>query len=271
MPDSRRGPGAGSTALITGASHGIGLELAHLFARDGWDLVIAARSRVRLKHLARSLQTAHGIHCYTLPLDLADAGSPLRLFRALKQEGITVDALVNNAGFGSFGEFASTPAETTLEMIQVNVTALAHLTRLFLPGMIERRKGWILNVASVAAFQPGPLMACYYASKAFVLSLSEAVAEETRGTGVLVTALCPGPTRTQFGVRAGMRPSRMFSGHMLRSMDARTVARAGYRAMLRGRVIAIPGLENRVLPLAVRVTPRALVRKAVRALQERRR
>ena len=181
---------------------------------------------------------------------------------------LTIDILVNNAGFGVYGPFAATPAAEEARMIQVNVAALTMLTKRLLPGMIERRHGRVLNVASTAAFQPGPLMAVYYASKAYVLSFSEALSNETSGTGVTVTCLCPGPTRTGFQDRARMRESRLFS--MVSVASAADVARAGYDGMMAGRAIVIPGLANKAGVQAVRVAPRALVRRLVRVLQDRR-
>ena len=179
------------TALVTGASSGIGWELAKLFAADKSNLVLVARSREKLHELAADLREAHGVEVRVVAMDLADPNSPPAIFGLLAAEGVTVDVLVNNAGFGAVGSVADLPLERQMEMIQVNLTALTHLTRLFLPGMIQRRSGGILNVASTAAFQPGPYMAVYYATKAYVLSFTEAVAEEVLGTGIRVTCLAP--------------------------------------------------------------------------------
>lgn len=263
-------PGTGQTALVTGASSGIGLELARLFAKDGYDLVLVARSRDRLKAVARGLQRAHGISAYTVAIDLAEPGAAPRLHRVLRQEGLRIDVLANNAGYGTWGPFDRTDPDALLGVVQVNAAALVHLTRLFLPAMLERRRGRILNVASLAAFQPGPLMAVYYATKAFVLSFSEALIEELRGSGVTVTVLCPGPTRTRFGIRAKMTGSRLFSGKVIPVMAARPVAAAGYRGLLRGKPIVIPGARNRLFPQVVRLVPRAAVRRIVRMIQDRR-
>lgn len=263
-------PGDGKTALITGASAGIGRDLAGLFAADGWRLILVARRADALRALEAELRRAHGTETFILPMDLAERESPERIRKGVEKEGLTVDALVNNAGFGSFGPFVEAPAGPQLEMIQVNVSALVHLTRLFLPGMVERRSGRILNVASLAAFQPGPLMAVYYASKAFVLSFSEALTEELRGSGVTVTALCPGPTRTEFGKRADTEGTRLMSGHVLKVAGSLPVAVAGYRAMLRGKPIEIPGWFNRLMAQSVRLSPRAAVRRIVRLMQEKR-
>jgi len=252
-------------ALITGASSGIGYELAKLFARDGYDLALVARDRQKLDALAQAMRRQHGISASVLPADLSLPEAPETVWRAL--EASPVDVLVNNAGFGAYGAFARTELAEQLRMIQVNATALTHLTRLFLPGMIQRGRGKILNVASTAAFQPGPLMAVYYASKAYVLSFSEAVANELRGSGVSVTALCPGPTTTDFQRRAGIERTRLMRG---RIMDAETVARAGYRGLLSGRTVVVPGLRNRLLSVAVRLPPRDAVTQMVRSIQEQR-
>jgi len=254
------------TVLITGASGGIGYELALLFAHDGFDCVVTARSEDKLNALADRLRREHGVTVHVLTKDLALADSPAEIWAALQAASVRVDVLVNNAGFPTYGLFWQLDARSELEELQVNVVALTHLTKLFLPGMNERRDGRILNVASTAAFEPGPLMAVYYASKAYVLSFSEALANEVRGTGVSVTALCPGITRTGFQARGGMEDSRLVQGGMA---DARTVARAGYRGMMARKTVVIPGLGNKLLPLAVRLSPRSVVTRMVRRAQER--
>src|SRR5919201_510439 len=190
------------TALITGASSGIGYELTQLFARDGYDLVLLARSQARLAQVADDLQHRYGVAVRVLAYDLAQPTAPTQIVAQLQQEDLAIEALVNNAGFATYGPFVATDLATELEMIQVNVVALTQLTKLLLPGMLQRRSGRILNVASTAAFQPGPLTAVYSATKAYVLSFSEALANEVRGSGVRVTALCPGPTRSGFQRRA---------------------------------------------------------------------
>ncbi|HZC76160.1 MAG TPA: SDR family oxidoreductase, partial [Ktedonobacterales bacterium] len=197
----------GETALVTGASSGIGEELARLFARDGYDLVLVARGKTQLEALAAELRQRHGVSLTVLATDLAQPAAAQAIYDELTRAGITVDVLVNNAGYATYGSFTEIPAETELAMLQVNMAALTHLCKLFLPPMVRRGSGRVLNVASTAAFQPGPLMAAYYASKAYVLSLSEALANELRGTGVTVTALCPGPTRSGFQSRAKMEDS----------------------------------------------------------------
>ena len=254
-------------ALITGASAGIGYELTKLFARDGSQLVLVARNPQRLTEVKDELQRHFHASVKVVSKDLALAQAPDELFAELHREGVAVDCLVNNAGFGAHGRFAEADLSSQLQMMQVNMVALTHLVRLLLPGMIERGTGRILNVASTAAFQPGPLMAVYYASKAYVLSFSEALANELRGTGVSVTALCPGPTKTQFQRRAGMEETKLMSGG---TMDAKAVAVAGYRGLMAGKAVVIPGIRNRLLALAVKHLPRPLVIRAVRKIQEKR-
>jgi short-subunit dehydrogenase len=251
------------TVLVTGASSGIGLELAKCFAADGCRLVLVARKGIALEALATELRKEHKIQAQVLTADLAQRDTPNRLLAQLHAAGIKVDVLVNNAGFGAQGRFAELPLNRQLDMLQVNVTALVHLTHLMLPGMIERRRGGVLNVASTAAFQPGPGMAVYYASKAFVLSFTEAVAEELAGTGVTATAVCPGPTITNFGAAAGGRFKPIARKV---SMTAAAVAHLGHRAFRSGRVVAITGVRNQMPALAVRLTPRSLVRKIAKRL-----
>ena len=256
------------TALVTGASSGIGLELATLLARGRHDLVVVARSRDRLEAIAAGLREEFGVMVTVLAKDLAAPAAPAEIARELSGSGTVLDILVNNAGLGVYGPFAKTPLQKELETIQVNVVALTHLTKLFLPGMLERRRGRILNVASTAAFQPGPLMAVYYATKACVLSFSEALANETAGTGVTVTTLCPGPTLTEFQSRAGFGNVPLLKSPLV--MSAAEVARAGYEGMMRGQRLVIPGAINKTLVQALRVTPRRLVTAIARRLQESR-
>jgi short-subunit dehydrogenase len=256
------------TALVTGASGGIGEEFARLLAAGGANLVLVARSHDKLAALARDLSAAHGVQARALACDLSAQDTTERIVADLHEHGIAVDTLVNNAGFATFGPFVDTPGEEEARLLQVNIVALTQLTKRLLPRMVERRHGRVLNVASTAAFQPGPLMAVYYASKAYVLSLSEALANETEGTGVTVTCLCPGPTKTGFQDRAGMRESKLFS--TLRVMSAADVARAGYDGMMAGRTIVIPGLSNKLGVQFLRVSPRAMVTRVVRRIQERR-
>jgi uncharacterized protein len=225
-----------STALITGASGGIGYELAKLFARDHHNLVLVARSADKLAQVATELQT-HGVAVKTIALDLAEPPAPKFLFNQLHREGIVIDILVNNAGFGAYGEFAQMPESEILGQIDLNIRALTELTRLFLPPMVQRRNGRIMNVASTAAFQAGPMMAVYYATKAYVLSFSEAIANELRHTGVTVTCFCPGATHTDFAKRAGVENSRLFK---VAAMSAEKVALDGYRAVMEGRTLPSP-------------------------------
>ena len=245
------------TALVTGASSGIGLEIARILAADH-DVVLAARKAAALAQLAGEL----GGNARVVVVDLADPSGAARLAAEVPD----VDVLVNNAGVGDFGEFASASPEKLDHMIELNVGSLTRLCRAYLPRMLRRGSGRILNVASTAAFQPGPLMAVYYASKAYVLSLSEALAEETRGTGVSVTALCPGPTASGFQAGASMEHSRLVSGKKLPS--AAKVAAAGVKAMQRGDVVAVPGVQNKLLAASVRFSPRPVVRRLVHKMQE---
>lgn len=257
----------GETALITGASGGIGEALAHRFAKGGYNLVLVARTEAKLQALAAELSRKHGIQAHALACDLADPTSPHQLVEQLRRLGSNVDLLINNAGFATYGPFAELDLDAELRMLQVNIVTLTHLTRLLLPGMISRRRGRVLNVASTAAFMPGPLMAVYYASKAFVLSFSKALNNELRGSGVMVTALCPGPTSTGFQARAQMEQSRLVSGRQI--MGVNTVAQAGYNGLLRGQAVVVPGLMNRLQTLLPRLLPRAVVPQLVRSAQER--
>jgi uncharacterized protein len=253
------------TALITGASYGIGMELARLFARKGHNLVLVARSADRLRQLASELERAHGTRSLILASDLTEPGAPAYVLDQTTRAEIQVDVLVNNAGFGQFGFFAENDLEVCLQQIQLNVTTLTHLTRLYLPAMIERETGRILNVASTAAFQAGPLMAVYYATKAYVLLFSEAIANELKGTGVTVTCLCPGPTATEFQKRAKITGIRLFK---YGAMDARTVAEDGYRALMAGKPVAISGFKNWLVAQSVRFAPRQMATAVARRLQE---
>jgi len=244
---------AKGTALITGASTGLGAELAKLCAAGGYDVVLVARDAAPLAELADSLTRAYGVAARPLAADLARPAAPAEIFA---QIATPVDILINNAGFGLRGAFAETDWDAESRLLQVNVAAVAHLTKLFLPTMLRRRAGRILNVASTAAFVPGPFMAMYYASKAFVLSFSEALANEVKGSGVTVTVLCPGPTRTGFAAAAGIADSLIFRGPV---MEAAAVARQGYKAMMAGRVSVIAGARNRWLMRATRLAPRRWV------------
>ena len=255
------------TALITGASSGIGLELARIFARQNHNLVLVARSADKLRQLASELEKAHGTRSLMLAADLSEPGAPAYVLDQTTRAGIIVDVLVNNAGFGQLGPFAENDLEECLRQIQLNITALTHLTRLYLPEMVERRSGKILNVASTAAFQPGPLMAVYYATKAYVLHFSEAIANELKDSGVVVTCLCPGPTSTEFHKRAGATDINLLRHGV---MDARTVAEDGFRGLMSGKAVVISGLKNWLVAQAVRFSPRQMVIGIARKLQESR-
>lgn len=252
------------TALITGASSGIGLELAKLFAKDGYRLALVARSRQKLDELAGQFEKQYGIAVVVIGEDLALPGSPQVIYEKLLKENIQIDTLVNNAGFGLLGEFGKSDLSGYLEMIQVNITSLTRLTRLFLPSMIARKSGQILNVASTAAFQPGPYMAVYYASKAYVLSFSLALREELSGTGVYVSALCPGPTKTGFQNRAGIENIRLLK--QLSNMTAGEVAEFGYRKFQQNKPLIIPGFLNKIGAASSRLMPRAWSAKIVKYL-----
>jgi short-subunit dehydrogenase len=251
------------TVLVTGASSGIGLELARCFAADGCRLALVARKGDALEALATELRKAHKIQAQVFTADLAHPEAPIRLLAHLQSAGLKVDVLVNNAGFGAQGRFVELPLERQLEMLQVNITSLTYLTGLLLPGMVERRRGGVLNVASTAAFQPGPGMAVYYATKAYVLSFTEALAEELAGTGVTVTASCPGPTTTNFGTAAGMKTLGLVKRI---SMSAESVARISHQAFRCGKVVAVTGFRNQVSAFLPRIFPRVMVRKVTKRL-----
>jgi short-subunit dehydrogenase len=257
--------GRNPLALVTGASGGIGEELARILARHGYDLVLVARSADKLAALAERLELDHGIQVRAIAKDLARPDAAAEIHEWLAAEGLTVDVLVNNAGMGLLGKFAEIGIEGDVEMLRLNVEAPTLLTRLLLPSMLERGSGRILNLASTAGFQPGPLMAVYYATKAYVLSFSEALANELAGTGVTVTALAPGPTETGFSSRAGSEQSRLFQGA---TMDARTVAEAGYAALMAGKPVVVPGFRNRILAFGVRLAPRRVVTQIARRMNE---
>jgi hypothetical protein len=254
----------GQTVLITGASSGIGRELARLFAGDGATLVLVARSEDRLRELAGELAAAYGADAHVVPADLSQPGSPAQIAEALADRHLDVDVLVNNAGLGGHGSVAGLGVARQLEMIEVNVAALTRLTALLLPAMLARGRGAILNVASTAAFAPGPNHAVYCASKAYVLSFTEALAEEVRGSGVRVTCLAPGATQTGFAAQAGMASTWLFRVGV---MDAGRVARAGHRGLLRGKTLVVPGLQNRLLAVGSRLAPRFLATKVSGYLQ----
>ncbi len=255
------------TALITGASSGIGYELAKLFAHDGYRLVLVARNNDSLQRVAYEFTHAYGVPVKVIQKDLSLSRSPGEVFDELERELVCIDVLVNNAGFAAYGLFTQTDLEAALAMMHLNMISRTHLTKLFLKKMLAKGEGKILNVASTAAFQPGPLMAVYYATKAYVLSFSEALAHELRGTGVTMSVLCPGPTRTGFQQRAGMEGSKLFNWGV---MDAGRVAAIGYRGLMRSKTVIIPGLKNKLLAFSVRFCPRSLAPHIVRMMQDKR-
>ncbi len=255
-----------STALVTGSSSGIGYQLAKLFARDGHNVVLVARSEGSLQRVAAELRGSYGVTVSIVAKDLSQSNSPDELYAELKNQSITVDFLVNNAGYGIYGAFGQSELGADLNVLQLNVVSLTHLTRLYLKDMLERGAGKILNLSSTAAFEPGPFMAIYYATKAYVQSFSEAIADEVRGSGVTVTALCPGPTQTGFQKKAAVEDIKLVSGPI---MDAATVAKVGYRAMMQGRPVVIAGLRNQIMALGAKFGPRSVVIGVVRRLHRR--
>jgi uncharacterized protein len=252
------------TVLITGASAGIGLELAKLFARDGYRLVLVARRKVAMEKHAEELRKLGSPGVTVIVKDLALLEAPDQLFAETQKQGLNIDVLVNNAGFGGNGAFAKTNLDDELDMMQLNMVALTHLTKLYLPAMVARKRGKIVNLSSLAAFQPGPFMAVYYATKAYVLSFSEALREELSGTGVTVTCICPGATRTEFSKRARMEGAKLFRSEM----SAAEVARLGYKGIQRGTAVVVTGFKNRLTAQLVPMLPRSAVLKVIRKLNE---
>lgn len=253
------------TVLITGASSGIGLELARQFAKSGSDLILVARRKSRLEEVASALENDHGADVTVIPKDLSLTTAPGELFSELKDSGLVVDVLVNNAGFGAIGPFSEIDEGILRDMLNVNLVSLTMLTRLFLPEMVKRNRGGILNVGSLAGFQPGPNAATYYATKAFVLSLSEALHDELKISSVKVTCLCPGPVATEFGQRSGMEDANLFR---MGTMDVETVAIEGYEGFRKGRSLVIPGLLAKSVPFMERIIPRSFARKIASKLNQ---
>jgi short-subunit dehydrogenase len=253
------------TALITGASAGLGRELAQLFAADKYDVVLVARRRDQLEELATKLAAEHGVIASVIPADLADPASPQRIVDEVNRRNLAIEFLVNNAGFGTNGRFVELDLGRELAMVQVNITSLVQLTGLLLPAMVARRSGRILNMGSTAGFQPGPLMATYYATKAFVNSFTEALHHELRGSGVTATVVCPGATDTEFGATSGNGASRLFR---MGAMPAAPVARFAYHAMMAGKPVAIPGLRNKLTLQVQRVSTRGLTRAVAARLNQ---
>ena len=245
----------GKTALVTGASAGLGADFARLFAADGHDLVLVARRRGKLDELARELESKHGARVTVIAADLTRPEAPEQLAKQLSDDGIAIEFLVNNAGLGVTGPFAESDVARELGMLALNITALVHLTRLLLPAMIGRRSGRILNLGSTAGFLPGPFMAGYYASKAFVNSFTEALAFELRGTGVTATVACPGATHTEFAAVAGVQKSKLFATGTMGSAE---VAAESYRAMLDGKPVVVTGAQNKLKMFSLRFAPRSM-------------
>ena len=254
-----------NTALITGSSSGIGMEFARHHAAQKGDLVLAARGEKELQALKAELEKAHGVQVRIFPVDLTAPGAVQAIHDTLQKEGVEIDILINNAGFGDFGDFHQADWAKTNTMIQLNITALTELTRRFLPSMVQRRRGRILNVASTAAFFPGPLMAVYYATKHYVLAFSEGISEELKGSGVTVTALCPGPTTSGFQAAADLGESKLVKGKKLPS--SKEVALYGYQAMLSGKVVAVHGTTNKLQVFLARFLPRSVARSMVKGAQ----
>ena len=254
------------TVLITGGSAGIGLELARLFARDNWKLVLLARHRQSLLEVSEQLSHEFGIQSQIIVADLSHPHAVEEAYSQLQERQTSIQCLVNNAGFGANGDVDELPLELQLDMIQTNVTALVELTQRLLPQLMYFR-GKVLNVASTAAFQPGPHMAIYYATKAFVLSFSEAIAEELAPKGVHVSTLCPGPVPTGFQERAGIKETKLVKGPM--TLPADEVARIGYEGLMKGKRLIIAGTLNRVMVQSLRFSPRRLVTKVSGALAKK--
>ena len=261
-----RKPGQGQTALVTGASAGIGVDLAECFARDGYDLILTARSEAALAQVANRLAKTHEVRTHAIAQDLGAIGGGARLAEQIAARGLDIDVVVNNAGYGHAGALTSSDLPTQLGMIDLNVRALVELTYLYWDGMLGKRRGGVLNVASTAAFQPGPLMANYYASKAYVLSFSEALWEEARGTGVHVSCLCPGPTVSKFRERAGTGKTKL-AKNAGAAMASAPVARAGYQGFRDNKRVVVTGLSNKFIAGFGKYIPRATLLRMVRNLQ----
>ena len=256
-----------ATALITGASNGIGLELAKIHASKGGDLVLVARNKSKLDELKHELETKFNIKVYTIGKDLSASNAAKEVYDETSKQQIKIEYLINNAGFGDFGFFAETDWNKELQMINLNITTLTQFTKLYLQDMLKRKSGKIMNVASTAAFQSGPTMAVYYATKAYVLSFSEAVDNEARDQGISITALCPGATESGFQAAASMEESNLVKGRKL--PGSKEVAEYGYAAMLKGKTVAIHGFMNWIMANSVRFIPRSIVVKVTRKIQDK--
>lgn len=251
-------------ALITGASDGIGLELAKIHASKGDDLVLVARTLSKLNELKRQLESEFGIQVHTMQKDLSVPNAAREVYDEVAKKNISIQYLINNAGFGDFGFFHESDWEKQAQMINLNIMALTQFTKLYLEDMIRQGGGKIMNVASTAAFQPGPMMAVYFATKAYVLHFSEAINNEVKENGISVTALCPGPTESGFKAGAEMEESRLMKGKKLPS--SKEVADFGYHKMMQGKAVAIHGLKNFILSNSVRFAPRSLSVKIARSV-----
>ena len=256
-----------NTALITGASNGIGLELAKVHASKGGDLVLVARNKSKLDELKTELEKQFKVSVYTIGKDLSVTNAAQEIYDETNKQNIQVDYLINNAGFGDFGMFVETDWKKELQMINLNITTLTHFTKLYLQDMVKRRSGKIMNVASTAAFQSGPTMAVYCATKAYVLSFTEAVSNEVSDKGITITALCPGATETGFQAAGGMEESELFKGKKLPT--AKEVADYGYTSMIKGKRVAIHGIMNYIMSNSIRFIPRAMVLKVSRKLLDK--
>ena len=257
-------------ALITGATAGIGFEFAELMAARGYALALVARDEARLAAMTKSLQARHNVPVHFIARDLSDPAAAEQIFKNEIARNFRVTVLINNAGFGVFGPFAETDLARELQMLQVNMASLVQLTKLFLKPMLDSRGGRILNVASTASFQPGPRLSLYSASKAFVYSFSCALAVEVEGSGVTVTALCPGGTKTEFQQRAGMEHARVFNGPFFQPMSARSVAEIGYAAMMKGRPTVVAGWRNKIMVAVSRRVPAMWAARVAERLNQNR-
>lgn len=256
-----------TVALVTGASGGIGCELAKVLAENGHNLIITARRAGQLETFKQELESDYSVTIHTFPADLSLSDTPEKIYNFISDNDIQVDILINNAGIGDYGVFHQSNWEKQATMIDLNIRSLTHLTHLFLPGMVSRNHGYILNLASTAAFQPGPLMSVYYASKHYVLAFSEAISNELKDTGVSVTVLCPGPTNTGFQEMAAMEKSRLLD--WFRPADSKKVAEFGYNQMMKKKRVAVQGISDKIFSVLVRLLPRSLVLHAVRFIQQR--
>jgi short-subunit dehydrogenase len=254
------------TALITGASSGIGMEMAKIFAQNGITLVLVARRENILEKLKLELEEQYKIKVFNIIRDLSEVDSANDIYDIVKLENINIDFLINNAGFGNYGKFVETDWLREHHMINLNITTLTYLTKLFLKDIVQNNSGRIMNVASTAAFQPGPLMAVYYATKAYVMYLSEAIADELKGTNVSITTLCPGPTISEFKETAALGTSGLFNRRSL--PESREVARFGYNAMMKGKRVVVHGFTNKLLAFFTKILPRKLVISSIHQLSK---